>query len=97
MARETKAAKSKRIGALLAMYDAKNRECNKLQADVKQLKQEIRDEALDAGTYGDFTFAYGTPRSQLDQKEAKRLMTEKGIVIPMAITEAPLVVNPVVK
>lgn len=97
MARETKAQKAARISRLLALFDAKNREANKLAADVKQLKQEIRDEALDEGKYGEYTLAYGTARSQLDQKEARRLLTERGVEIPMSISEAPLVVNPVVK
>jgi hypothetical protein len=97
MARETKAAKGKRIGVLLAHYDAKNREANKLNAEVKALKEEIRKENLAEGTYNDMTLTYGTARQQLDQKEARRLLTESKIEIPMASSEPPLVVKPVVK
>lgn len=92
MARETKAQKAARIGALLAMYDAKNRELRKLAKDVESLKAEIAAE--EPGTYGDWVLATGTPREILDQQEAKRLLTTAGIPTPTKVTEAPIVVRP---
>lgn len=92
MARETKTQRAARVGALLAMYDAKNRELRKLAKDVESLKAEISAEAPD--TYGDWVLATGTPREILDQQEAKRLLTTAGIVVPTKVTEAPIVVRP---
>lgn len=88
--RKTKA----QIGMLLADFDAKNRAANKLAADVKSLKEEIRALSLKEGTYGEMAFSYGTPREQLDQKRAKQLLVEKGIAVPMSTSESPLVIKP---
>lgn len=92
MARETAAQKKSRISALLADYDARNREINKLTTIVKGLREQIRE--IEPGTYGDWVRASGTPREMLDQQEARRLLTEAGIAIPMKLTEAPVVVTP---
>jgi hypothetical protein len=92
MARETKAAMNARVGALLADFDARNREVNKLKKIVEGLKLQIKE--LNAGTYGDWVLATGTPRELLDQQEAKRLLTEAGIPVPVKMTDAPIVVTP---
>lgn len=90
--RETKAQKASRVSALLADFDARNREANKLKTIVEGLKAQIKE--LDPGTYGDWVLAAGTPREMLDQREAKRLLTEKGIPVPMRLSDAPIVVTP---
>jgi len=92
MARETKAARASRVGALLAMYDAKNRELRKLSKDVDSLKAEIAAE--EPGTYGDWVLATGTPREILDQEQAKRLLVTAGIEVPTKTTNPPVVVRP---
>lgn len=94
MPRETKAAKNIRIGMLLADYDARSRELRKLAKTVDDLKEQIRAEDLAEGAYGDFTYAAGTPREILDQQEAKKLLTQRGIPVPTQMTQAPIVVKP---
>jgi hypothetical protein len=92
MARETKAAMTARVSALLADFDARNREINKLSKIRDGLKEQIKE--LAHGTYGDWVLAGGTPRENLDQREAKRLLTEAGIEVPMRMSDAPIVVSP---
>ena len=94
MARETKAQKSTRIGMLLADYDARSRELRKLAKVVDELKEQIRGEALAEGAYGDFTYAEGTPREILDQKEATARLKAAGLEVPKVMTSAPIVVKP---
>jgi hypothetical protein len=91
MRKETKAQKATRVGMLLADLDARTRELNKLTATVKDLKEQVRAEG--PGTYGDWTYTAGTPREILDQKAAKNLLTEAGIVVPKQMTEAPIVIT----
>lgn len=93
MPRETKAQKAARVGMLLAEYDAKSRELRKLTSVVDDLKTQIRAEST--GTYGEWTYAEGTPREILDQPAAKEALTRAGIVIPKKMTDAPIVVKPV--
>ncbi len=88
-------ARAARINALLAQYDALNRDLNKLLAQVKPLKDEIHE--LSAGEYGDLVLSFGTPRTVLNQPEARRLLADNGIGIPMVTTKPPIVVNPKVK
>lgn len=91
MPRESKKARDARVSTLLAQYDAENRALNKLTATVKALKEQVRE--LDYGTYGDWQYAGGTPREQLDQRAAKEALTAAGIPIPTKATEAPIVVT----
>lgn len=91
MARETKAQRTARVSALLADYDARSRELRKMESYVKDLKAQIRE--LDTGLYGDWSYEHGTPREILDQKEARKRLTDRGIPVPMAMTEAPIVVR----
>jgi hypothetical protein len=99
MARETKAAKTSRISMLLADYNAKSSELRKLTTIVDGLKEQVRGvhEAEGNGTFGDWTLAEGTPREILDQVEAKKRLTDRGIPVPMRVTAAPMIVKPVVK
>jgi len=92
MARETKTAMNARVGALLADFDARNREVNKLKKIVEGLKLQLKE--IDPGTYGDWVLAAGTPREMLDQPEARRLLTDAGISVPVKLTDAPIVVTP---
>ena len=92
MPRETKAALHARVSALLADFDARNREINKLSKIRDGLKEQLKE--IDPGTYGDWILATGTPRELLDQREAKRLLTEAGIPVPTRISDAPIVVSP---
>ena len=92
MPRETKARINSRVSALLADFDARNREANKLKTIVEGLKAQIKE--LAPGAYGDWVLAAGTPREMLDQREAKRLLTEAGIPVPMRLSDAPIVVTP---
>lgn len=91
MPRETKAQKAARVGLLLADYDAKSRELRKLDKDVEGLKEAIR--ALDPGTYGEWTYAQGSTREILDQKEAKVRLEANGLEVPMVETRPSIVVN----
>jgi hypothetical protein len=91
MARETKAQRASRIGMLLAEYDEKSRQARKLAADLKTLKEQVRE--IEPGTYGEWAYAHGTPREILDQKAAKDELTKAGISIPTQTTEAPIVVT----
>ena len=90
--RETAAQKRSRIAALIADYDARSRELNKLTTIVKGLKEQVRE--IEPGTYGDFVLGHGTPREIMDQQAARKLLTENGITVPMTTTQAPLTVNP---
>lgn len=92
MARETKAQMNSRISALLADYDARTRELNKLTTIVKGLKEQVRE--LSAGDYGDWRLTYSSPRQILDQSKAKALLTGAGIEVPMVETAPPVVVAP---
>ncbi len=92
MARETAAQKKSRLSALLADFDARNRELNKLMTIVKGLKEQVRE--IDPGPYGDWVLAHGTAREMFDQREARRLLTEAGIEVPMVMSQAPMVVTP---
>lgn len=90
--RETAAQKRSRFSALLAEFDARNRELNKLTTIVKGLKAQI--EEIPVGTYGDWILSTGTPREMLDQQAVKQLCTEHGLPIPTKVTRAPIIVSP---
>lgn len=90
--KETAAQRKTRIAMLLADYDARSRELRKLAKDVDEMKKQIRADVT-PGTYGDFTYATGTPRQILDQPAAREAMTRAGIVIPTTTTEPPIVVT----
>jgi len=92
MPRETKAARDSRIGHLLADFDARSRELNKLQNIVKGLKEQVKE--IGPGVYGDWVRADGTPRAILDQQAAKNLIVELGGTVPLKMTDAPIVVTP---
>lgn len=94
--KETAAQRKIRIGMLLADFHARNAELGKLNAIVKGMKTQIREE-VEPGTYGDMVFAYGTPRQILDQPAARKRLQDNGIEIPMTQTDAPLIVTPKVK
>jgi hypothetical protein len=91
MARETAAQKKTRIGMLLADYDARSRELRKLLKDVDALKVQVRE--VPAGTYGEWTRSEGTPREIVDQAAVKREYVERGEIMPMKMTEAPIIVT----
>jgi len=89
--KETIKQRKDRIGLLLADYDVRNRELAKLNAIVKGLKEQIRE--IDAGDYTGASLTYKDGREMLDQQEARRLLTEAGIEIPMVTTQPSIVVT----
>lgn len=89
--RETAAQKKTRISMLLADYDAKNREFNKLKKDVDALKAQVKD--IPAGTYGEWIRAHGTPRQINDIGRAREIIAEIGRVWPMRESESPIIVT----
>lgn len=91
MPRETKKQRDARVGALLADYDEKSRQLAKLEADVKDLKERIRD--LAEGTYGEWSLAWGTPRSILDQAQVRKDYAERGEELPKKDTQPAIVVK----
>lgn len=91
MPRETKAQKNARVGALLADYDEKSRQLSKLESDVKDLKDRIRE--LTEGAYGEWTLGWGTPRAILDQAQVKRDYAEQGKDVPKVDTRPPIIVK----
>lgn len=99
MPKETAAQKRTRISNLLADYDNRSRELRKLSNIVDGLKEQVREvlDASGAGKFGDWTLTEGTPREILDQAEAKKRLTDRGVPVPMVLTRAPLIVKPVVK
>lgn len=99
MPRETAAQKRSRISGLLADYDNRSKELRKLTNIVDGLKEQVREvfEREGAKTFGDWTLSEGTPSEILDQAEAKKRLTDRGIPVPMRMTRAPMVVKPVVK
>jgi len=94
-ARETAAQKKTRISMLLADYANRASELRKLVKIVDGLKEQVRE--VEPGTYADWVRSEGTPREILDQQEARKLLEKAGIVVPMKMTDAPVVVTPVVK
>lgn len=91
MARETKAQKTTRVALLVAEYDARSRELRKLVKDVESLKAQVKE--VEPGTYGEWIVSTGTPRENLDQAQAKIMLTEAGLKIPTKMSEAPVVVT----
>ncbi len=91
MPRETKKQRDARVSMLLAEYDEKSRQLRKLEADVKALKDQLRE--LPSGTYADWVLSEGTPREILDQPAVKALLAELGKAVPMATTRAPIIVS----
>jgi predicted nuclease with TOPRIM domain len=91
MPRETKAQKNARVGALLADYDEKSRQLRKLEGDLKDMKDRIRE--LAEGQYGEWIFTYGTPREILDQAQVQKDYAEQGWEVPKTETRAPIVVK----
>jgi hypothetical protein len=89
--KETAAQKRARINALLADYDSRNHELNKLTSIVKGLKTQIRD--IEPGTYGDLTLTFGAGREMFDQAEAKRLLTDHKLDIPVFTTQGVIVIT----
>jgi len=91
MARETKAQRVARVSALLAEFDARTRERNKLDTIVRGLKEQVKE--IDPGTYGDWVRAEGTPREIMDQPAARELLTANGLTVPVKMTDPPIVVT----
>jgi hypothetical protein len=91
MGRETKAQAAVRISMILAEYDAKVRERNKIDSIVKGLKAQIDDIA--PGTYGDWQRSAGTPREIVDQDAVKADFAGRGVPLPMKTTKAPIIVS----
>lgn len=92
MARETKTARTNRISMLLAEFDARSRELNKLQAIVKGLKEQVKE--LPPDTYGDWVLGHGTPREIMDQQAVRKDYLERNVPMPTKMTEAPIVITP---
>jgi hypothetical protein len=91
--RETKAARASRVSMLLADFDARSKELNKLQAIVKGLKAQVAE--IEVGTYGEWIRTEGTPRNMLDQPAVLADYAARGVEPPMKLTKAPVQVTPV--
>lgn len=91
MPRETKAQKNARVGALLAEYDEKSRQLRKLDKDVKDLKERVRE--LDEGQYGEWIFALGISREILDQAQVQKDYAAEGKDVPKVMTQPQIVVK----
>lgn len=92
--KETAAQRKTRISMLLADYSNRAAELRKLSKIVDGLKEQVRE--IPSGTYGEWERAEGTPREIVDQVAVKKHYAEAGLVMPVKMTEAPLVVRPVV-
>lgn len=92
MPRETIKARNARVSALLAQYDAVNRDANKLDSIRKGLREQIRE--LDAGPYGEWTLSYGTPKEIVDGKALRSMITEMGLELPMTQSQPSIIVTP---
>ncbi len=92
MARESVKARNQRYSDILGMLDARQRELNKLAAEVKQLKAQAKE--IPPGTYVDWIRAEGTPREILDQAAVRADYQERGVPLPMKTTDAPVVITP---
>jgi hypothetical protein len=90
--RETAAQKKTRITTLLAAYDAARSDALKQGKEAERLKKEI-EETVPVGTYGDWQRGEGAPREILDQAEAKKLLTGRGIPIPVKVTAPSVTVT----
>lgn len=91
MPRETKAQRNARVGALLADYDEKSRQLRKLEKDVKDMKERIRE--LAEGQYGEWVYTQGTPREIMDQPQVQKDYAEQGKPVPKVMTQPPIVVK----
>lgn len=91
MPRETKRQRDERVGALLAEYDEKSRQLRKLESDIKDMKERVRE--LAEGQYGEWLFTLGTPREILDQAQVQKDYAEQGWEVPKKETSAPIVVK----
>lgn len=85
------------IALLLADYNAAQHDKRKADTRVDELKEQIEALNLKEGPYGEWTYTLGTPREILDQKGAKKMLTDAGLKVPTVLTKAPIVVKPVVK
>lgn len=91
MPRETKRQRDERVGGILADYDEKSRQLRKLEGDLKDLKDRIRE--LAEGQYGEWIFTYGTPREILDQAQVQKDYADQGWEVPKTSTRPPIVVK----
>lgn len=92
--RETAAQKKRRYEMLLADYAARADELRKLTKIVDGLKEQVRE--VPEGKYGEWERSSGTPREITDQAAVKARFAALGEVLPTRMTDAPLLVRPVV-
>ena len=92
--RVTAAQKRKMTEMLLADYSNRAAELRKLTKIVDGLKEQVKEVA--PGTYGEWQRSTGTPREILDQSAIKAKYAELGLTLPVKLTDAPVVVRPVV-
>jgi hypothetical protein len=90
--RETAAQRKSRLSALIADFDARNRELNKLLTIVKGLKAQIKE--IEPGTYGDWVLAFKPGRQIVDAQALATIHAEKGITVPMRTADDSIVVTP---
>lgn len=93
--RETAAQKKRRYEMLLADYAVRSEEFRKLSKIVDGLKEQVRE--IPEGKYGEWERSSGTPREITDQVAIKARFAALGESLPTRMTEAPLLVRPVVK
>jgi hypothetical protein len=93
--RETAAQRKKRIEALLADYDNRSREFNKLKKIVEGLKAQL--EGVPRGKYGEWELSDGTPREITDANALKVLLAQNDLEMPTRMSTPPIVVRPVTK
>lgn len=91
MPRETKRQRDERVGALLAEYDERSRQLRKLDKDVKDLKERVRE--LNEGQYGEWLFTLGVQREILDQSQVQKDYADQGKSVPKVLTQPQIVVK----
>jgi hypothetical protein len=101
------------IALLLADYNAAANDKKKAEKREKELRAEIDALDLDERTYGEWSYALGTPREILNQPAVRQLVEVYGKsasvlaaikaaklpvpVVPTQFTKAPIIVKPVIK
>jgi hypothetical protein len=92
--KETAAQKKRRFEMTLADYANRAEELRKLTKIVEGLKEQVRE--IPAGKYGEWERSSGTPREITDQAAVKAHYAAIGETMPTRMTDAPLLVRPVV-
>lgn len=90
--KETVAQQKARYARTLADYDAANNDFRKAKKNLESLKELV--EAIPDGVYGEWSRQSGTPREIMDQAAVRADYVERGVAVPMKMTERPIIVRP---